>query len=220
MTFKKGEESMDITLEKIDIVRDRTGVSYRQAKEALESTDGNVVDALIRIEEEGSRNWSDSMTDWKDNVTETFSVKGTEAVDKIKNLIQSGNVSRIRVKKDDYVIMDIPVTAGAIGAAIIPQYAALGAVVAVLTKCTIEVEKSNKEIINVSDAITSSTDNITSKIKNVANDIKQAARNMQRRGGSGSSNESRETEDLNDYNYKGSVDFDTTIENDDNGYKQ
>lgn len=209
---------MDITLEKIDIVRDRTGVSYRQAKEALEAAGGNVVDALISIEEDGNKNWSESVTGWKENVTETISVKGTEAIDKIKALVQSGNVSRIRVKKDDYVIMDIPVTAGAIGAAIIPQYAALGAVVAVLTKCTIEVEKSNQEIINVTDAITSSADNITSKIKNVANDIRQAAGNLQRKGAG--SNTSGERENVEDYTYKTSVEFDTTLNNDDSDYKQ
>ena len=43
---------MEITLEKIELVKDRTGVSYREAKEALERTDGNVVDAIILIEED------------------------------------------------------------------------------------------------------------------------------------------------------------------------
>ena len=42
---------MEITLEKIELVRDRTGVTYREAKEALEATDGNVVEAIIAIEE-------------------------------------------------------------------------------------------------------------------------------------------------------------------------
>lgn len=213
---------MDITLEKIDIVRDRTGVSYRQAKEALDAAGGNVVDALISIEEEGNKEWSGSVSDWKDTVTETISVKGTEAVDKIKTLIQTGNVSRIRVKKDDYVIMDMPVTAGAISAVIMPQITAIGAVVALLTKCTIEVEKSNQEVINVTDAITNSADNITSKIKNVADNIKQAAGNFQRKGGNTSNttniNDSRE--DMEDYNFKTGVDFDTTVDNDDNPYKK
>ena len=42
---------MEITLEKIELVKDRTGVSYKEAKEALEDADGSVVDAIINIEE-------------------------------------------------------------------------------------------------------------------------------------------------------------------------
>ena len=42
---------MEITLEKIELVKDRTGVTYAEAKEALESADGSVVDAIIAIEE-------------------------------------------------------------------------------------------------------------------------------------------------------------------------
>ena len=42
---------MEITLEKIELVKDRTGVTYAEAKQALEETDGSVVDAIIAIEE-------------------------------------------------------------------------------------------------------------------------------------------------------------------------
>ena len=42
---------MEITLEKIELVKDRTGVSYKEAKDALEAADGSVVDAIIAIEE-------------------------------------------------------------------------------------------------------------------------------------------------------------------------
>ena len=44
---------MEITLEKIELVKDRTGVSYKEAKDALEAADGSVVDAIINIEESG-----------------------------------------------------------------------------------------------------------------------------------------------------------------------
>ncbi|MGB7606046.1 MAG: DUF4342 domain-containing protein [Lutisporaceae bacterium] len=212
---------MDITLEKIDIIRDRTGVSYKQAKEALEAAGGNVIDALIDVEEDGNKNWSESMSGWKDTITETISVRGNEAIDKLKILVQSGNVSRVRVKKDDYIIMDIPVTAGAIGAVLIPLYTAVGAVVALLTKCTIEVERPNKDIINVSDTITNTADGITSKIRNVANDIRQAAGNIQNKAEN--INKNTEKENIDDLTYKTTEttdDFDTTTDNKDNSYKQ
>lgn len=146
---------MDISLEKVDIIRDRTGVSYKEAKEALEAADGNVVDALINIESAGDKRW-----------TETISVKGSEAVDKLKHVVKSGNVNRIRVKKDDYVILDIPVTAGAISAVVVPQITAIGTAVALLSKCTIEVERPNKETINVTEALANTADDIANKFRN------------------------------------------------------
>ncbi|MHB1391638.1 MAG: DUF4342 domain-containing protein [Clostridia bacterium] len=152
---------MDISLEKVDIIRDRTGVSYKEANDALAAANGNVVDALINIEEAGDKRW-----------TETISVKGNEAVDKLKGIVKSGNVNRIRVKKDDYVILDIPVTAGAISAVAIPQLTAIGAAVALLSRCTIEVERPNKQTINVTEAITNTADDIANKIKNAAGDLK------------------------------------------------
>lgn len=152
---------MDISLEKVDIIRDRTNVTYKEAKEALEAANGNVVSALINIEEAGDRRW-----------TETISVKGSETVDRLKGIIKSGNVNRIRVKKDNCVILDIPVTAGAIGAVAIPQLTAIGTVVALLSKCTIEVERPNKQTINVSNAITNATEDIANKIKDTADELK------------------------------------------------
>jgi hypothetical protein len=194
---------MDITLEKIDIIRDRTGISYKEAKEALEAASGNVVDALISIEDVGNKKWTETMT-------ESISVKGTEAMDKLKSILNTGNVSRIRVKKDEYIILDIPVTAGAIGAIAIPQFTAIGAAVALLTKCTIEVERPNKEVITVNEVINNTADDIATKIKNVAGDIRKATGNMQ----------NKEDEDVEKFTYQTSVEFDTTTDNDENPYKQ
>ena len=157
---------MEITLEKIDLVKERTGVSYKQAKEALEAANGDVVDAIIAIEETESCCCGDST--W----TENISAKGSEVMDKVKEMVKTGNVNRIRIKKDDLVIMDIPVTAGAVGIALIPQLAAIGAAVALLTKCTIEVERPNKETINVSEVIVSKTEEMTDKLKHKVEDVK------------------------------------------------
>lgn len=193
---------MDISLEKIDIIRDRTGVSYKEAKEALEAASGDVVDALISIEDTGSRKWSET-------VTESISVKGTEAMDKLKAILNAGNVSRIKVKKDDYIILDIPVTAGAIGALARPIFTVVGAAVALLTKCTIEVERPDKEIMVINEMITNTADDIASKIKNVAGDFKKATNNMH----------CKEEDKLENTTYQTTVEFDTTIENPENPEK-
>lgn len=158
---------MDITLDKIDIIRDRTGVSYKEAREALTFANGNVVDALINIEESSGKKW-----------TETMSVKGNEVIDKLKTVVQSGNVNRIVIKKDNSVILDIPVTAGAISAVVMPKIAAIGTAVALMTKCTIEVERENKGTVNVNNVINNAVGNVTDKVKDFADNVKSTTQNM------------------------------------------
>ncbi len=118
----------EITLEKIDMIRSRTNASYKEAKEALELHHGNVIETLIDLEGKTQPRW-----------TEEFTVKSSEAIDKVKELIREGNVNRIRIKSDDKVIAEIPVYVGAIGAFLVPQMAALGFMAALFKKCTIEV---------------------------------------------------------------------------------
>ena len=87
---------MEITLEKVDQVRERTGVSYAKAKEALEHTNGSVLDAIILLESEmkNENSFNDGM---KGN-------NGAETVEEfkiwLKDLINKGNVSRIKISKD------------------------------------------------------------------------------------------------------------------------
>ena len=80
---------MEITLEKIELVKDRTGVSYAEAKAALEKAGGSVVDAIIMIEEE------------IDIVPKTKAGdQASQIVEKIKALVKKGNISKILVKKE------------------------------------------------------------------------------------------------------------------------
>jgi len=201
---------MDISLEKVDIIRDRTGVSYKEAKEALEAAGGNVVDALINIEAAGDKKW-----------TETMSVKGSEVADKLKGMVKSGNVNRIRVKKDDYVILDIPVTAGAISAVLIPQLTAIGTAVALVSKCTIEVERPNKETINVTEAIANTADDIASKIRNVADDMKGSKSGTTGHGTAmADALDTFGEENMNNYTFKTNDYTDATNVNVDDTFKQ
>lgn len=118
----------EITLEKIDILRERTGLSYREARDTLERNNGNLIEALIDAEEKKQTRW-----------TEEFSVKSSEVIDKVKELLHEGNINKIRVKNEGKVLVEIPVALGAIGAIAMPQLAALGVLVAVFKHCTIEV---------------------------------------------------------------------------------
>jgi hypothetical protein len=73
---------------------------------------------------------------------EEFKLNGEDLLRKVKELIKSGNARRIIIKNEaGSTIVEIPLTIGAIGAVIAPALAAVGALAALLTKCTIVVEK-------------------------------------------------------------------------------
>jgi len=74
--------------------------------------------------------------------TEEFRVDGEAVVAKIKELLREGNIRRVILKNEDgRTLIDIPLTVGVVGALVAPQLAAIGAIAAMLTKCTIVVEK-------------------------------------------------------------------------------
>lgn len=74
--------------------------------------------------------------------TEEFSVNGDQVVEKVKQLIAEGNVRRVIVKNDKgESIIEFPVTFGVVGAVLLPMFAALGAAAALVTNCTIVVER-------------------------------------------------------------------------------
>lgn len=72
---------------------------------------------------------------------EEFFVKGNEVLEKVKEIIQKGNATRIKIKHKDKVLIDIPVTVGAVGAILAPYVAAFGVIAALVTQCSIEIEK-------------------------------------------------------------------------------
>src|SRR5699024_2102503 len=150
-----------ITLEKIELVKDRTGVSYAEAKEALEAADGSVVDAIISIEE---------TIDRKDS--RSFSSQGTAVLDNLKDLIKKGNVAKIVVKKDDEVVLNIPVNLGIIGTVVAPWGAVLGVVAAFGFKCVVEVVKDDGTIIDVSDTVSDTMGSVVEKGSVVADEMK------------------------------------------------
>ena len=83
------------------------------------------------------------------STTEKFTVSGSQLVEKVKQLIREGNIRRVRLLHDERVLLEIPLTIGAPAAAavilIAPILAALGAFAALVTECTIEVEKIEKD---------------------------------------------------------------------------
>jgi hypothetical protein len=72
---------------------------------------------------------------------DTLSARGSQIIDTIKDLVHEGNVRRISIKQDGHTVAEFPLTIGVVGAALAPALAAVGAIAALVTECTIEVER-------------------------------------------------------------------------------
>lgn len=73
---------------------------------------------------------------------EQVKVSGDDLVAKVKELIKEGNVRRIVIKNDEgQTLVEIPVTLGVAAAVLVPVWAAVGALAALVGNCTIEIER-------------------------------------------------------------------------------
>lgn len=160
----------EITLEKVDKVIERTNVTYGEAKEALEKCNGDVLDAIIYIE--------NKIQDEVENfeiISET-----SESIDQfkswLKDLIRKGNVSRIKIKKDEEVLVDVPVNAGIAAAAIgviLPPVLAFGVIAAVATKITIEITMEDGKVEVVNKYISKAAEEVKEKACEFAGTVKE-----------------------------------------------
>ena len=77
---------------------------------------------------------------------ESFKVSGDELMSKIKEIIKEGNARRVIIKNEkEETIIEFPLTIGAIGVVLAPVFAAVGAIAALVTDCTIVVEKKDEQ---------------------------------------------------------------------------
>ena len=157
---------MEITLEKIELVKDRTGVGYKEAKDALEKTDGSVVDAIILIEET------------IDDSTKETDKKNVQILDTIKEAVRKGNVSKIVIKKDGDIVMNLPVNIGIIGTVLFPWAAIGGCIAALGTKCSIELVKEDGGVVNVSDKASKTFETVKDKGSVIYDEVKDKSGNL------------------------------------------
>ncbi len=74
--------------------------------------------------------------------TEECKVTGEKLLEKVKELIHEGNVRRIIIKnEEDKILIEIPLTLGVIGVVLLPVWAAIGAIAALVANCSIVVER-------------------------------------------------------------------------------
>jgi len=77
---------------------------------------------------------------------EEFKVSGDDLLKKVKEIVKAGNVRRIIIKNEEgKSLIEFPLTFGVVGAVLLPMWAAIGAVAALVTNCTIVVEKNESK---------------------------------------------------------------------------
>jgi hypothetical protein len=74
--------------------------------------------------------------------TETFRVAADQLVDAVKKLIHEGNVRRVIIKQEGRTVVEFPLTVGVVGTVLAPVLAAVGAIAALVTDCTLVVERA------------------------------------------------------------------------------
>lgn len=171
----------NVTLEKVDMIRERMDVSYEIAKEALEICQGDVLEALIYLEK------SDINKEFKEAEGEKTSITIEELKAWIKQTIEKGNITRIKIKKDENVLIDIPVNAGiaaGVVAIIIPPILAAGVIAAIATQITIEITKEdgsveviNRYVSEVANNVKDKAADFADKIKTKVNEVKNETKN-------------------------------------------
>ncbi|MCR4427260.1 MAG: DUF4342 domain-containing protein [Firmicutes bacterium] len=123
---------MKVDLEKIDQLRARIDLTYEEAAAYLEAADGDLVQALVMAERDLLAEGDGEATGgggqdqgWIDRVTE---------------LVKRGSSIRLVVEREGTQLANIPVAAGVVGAIWAPQLAAVGAIAALASKCSVRLE--------------------------------------------------------------------------------
>jgi NACalpha-BTF3-like transcription factor len=151
---------MSVSLEKIDVVRERTNATYEEARIALENCNEDVVEAIIFIEKQSKAN--------SDNNT---AKESTHILEGIKKLIKKGNENKLVIEKNNKPALNIPVNAAIVATVLAAPVAAVGAAAALITKHSFKVEKPdgsnsevNKVFDKVSEVVNTASDNIMNAV--------------------------------------------------------
>jgi len=120
---------MVTSLEAIDQLKMRAEISYRQAKELLEETGGDLIEALARLEENSSYKMY------------RVSERGKEALTQVRRIAGELHQKKVKVKLKEETVAEIPVTVGALAAALFPKLAALGVIGLLMVHGSLEVNR-------------------------------------------------------------------------------
>lgn len=152
---------MTISIEQIDLLRKRANVGYKEAKEALEKCNGDIVEALAYLEEQNKIK------------PERECLKDSTFIKKIKNLISKANKIKLVVSKDDKTILNLPSTLAVLFSIFAMPVAITALIIALFTSCKIRFKKDSGEECDINSKI----DKVTNAVSNVANKLTEEIKN-------------------------------------------
>ena len=146
---------MSINLEQIDELRKRANVSYEDAKNALELSQGSLIEALVYLEKQNKIKPEEKPS------------SENQFFKKVKKLIKKGNETKLIVKKDDTVVLNICVTLAVIVTIVVPPIVITALILALVTNHKIRIQKKNSEDLEVNkifDKMSVAINKVTTKI--------------------------------------------------------
>ncbi|MCB2294187.1 DUF4342 domain-containing protein [Clostridium algoriphilum] len=146
---------MTINLEQIDELRKRANVSYEDAKNALEESEGNLIEALIYLEKQNKI--KPEKTPFSEN----------KFIRKIKIIIKKGNESKLIIKKNDVVVLNLCLTLSVIITVVVPPLVIAALIFALATNHKIRIQKKDTEsceVNNIFDKMSVVVNKVTTKI--------------------------------------------------------
>ena len=161
----------DITLEKIDQVLERVpSASYAEAKEALVISDGNVLDAIIYLEQ--NKKTAKVKNKAKEKMETALGKDAEEIKNQLKEMLKRSNVIRVIVEKDNKIIMNIPLTVGVVGLALGPLVTLVGLSAAVIGKFNIKVQKEeDKTVVDLGELNEETLNMLKNMLTNTAKEV-------------------------------------------------
>ena len=160
----------NITIEKVDAVFERIpSATYADAKEALIKCNGDVVEAVVYLENQKKNKGKKA----KETLEDVFGKDGEDIKNQLKDLLKKSSVVRVIVEKDNKVMMNIPLTVGVVGAALVPVITLVGLSAAVITKYRIKVQNEESgEVVDLGELNEEKLHVLKNMIVNTAKDVK------------------------------------------------
>lgn len=152
---------MTISIEQIDLLRKRANVGYKEAKEALEKCNGNIVEALAYLEDQNKIKPDEE------------TVEKSTFVRKVKKLVSKANKVKLVISKENKTVLNVPSTVAVLLTAVAPPVSIAGLIVAVFTDCKIRFKKDSGEDCSINSKI----EKVTNVVSNAANKITEEIKN-------------------------------------------
>ena len=171
--------SNEITIEKIDAVIQRVpSATYAEAKQALIDHNGDVIESIIALESNNTieSNFSKKTKQAKKAVEDILSKDSEDFKDikeQAKELLKRSSVIRVIIDRNNKVIMNIPLTVGVVGVALLPIYTLVGLSAAVIGKCRIKLQNEDDgSIVDLGELNEEKLNMLKQMIVNTAKDVK------------------------------------------------